>query len=194
MMRKQSFLTVLLTAAVMAASAPASAGTWHFSYQGFMNAESGQFDPNKMLTGDFVGEDRNGDGIIGAAELSDLIIDGYTYLANNATEGCMRDPIRLACTLDSFSYALTGQLQFSARYEYWYDSIFDVGTYVTGEYFSKVSSSPGNPTHTQRWEWTDQTTFAITPAPVPEPAVALLLPAGLAVLAAARRRRDKIAL
>jgi len=204
-MRKQLLCAALL--AVGMTCAHAAQTTWNYTYQGFINADTGVFDPNVRLTGTFIGEDNNADGFITYDELT-YLASGRVYLEPqpypstpgdlNPSGGCVQAPTSYAsCTVSAFSYKLTGQLEYSLSYsghdefyQSWYSNT------VTGNYFNDGGS---NPPREQYWEtrynWSNQTTFTISPAPapVPEPSAALLLPAGLGVLLAARRRRQKVA-
>ncbi len=187
-MRKHLLCAVLLAAG--AACAQAEETTWHFTYQGFIDSATGLFDPDRQLTGTFRGSDGDGDGIIGAAELSYLSTGGYTYVAPFG-EGCVDSTSPyLRCHVDAFSYALTGQLDFSAGY-YGYDEHTSgwSGDIVTGSHFGHSRYGP-LPDHnwSVRHDWTDQTTFRITPPPIPEPSAWLMLAAGLPVAGRAWHR------
>lgn len=198
-MYKKLLCAALLTAGT--ACVHAAETTWTFAYEGFVDAETGA-PVNYKLTGSFRGEDVNADGIIVADELTYFRADGYVLLEpfpetpnwEMNPGGCARtwDPY-LKCEINRFSYKTTGELDFSV--EHWGNdeaSSSWSGSIVTGSHLQWSSSNwdAGSYSST-RYNWTDQTTFAISPPPVPEPSTALLLPAGLAVVIATRRRQRK---
>lgn len=193
-MKKKLLCAALFIAGI--SSAHADERTWNFVYQGFVDAATGVFDSQMKYSGSFTGEDRNLDGIVALDELSYFESQGHEYLPEKIIIGsgdCGSSYLK--CTVYAFSYALTGKLHYSVGtygadevYVHWWSSS---GT--TGRSFGSLS---GN-THTgQTWSdqynWSDRTTFTISLLPVPEPAVALMLPAGLALMCLARVRRRKI--
>lgn len=196
----------LLCAALLAAgtvAAQAAETTWNFAYTGFVNAETGA-PLNYQLTGSFRGEDANADGILLADELTYLQVQTYVLLepfpenpdAVMNPGGCARTwAPYLKCQIDSFSYKTTGQLEFSIHH-FGNDEASSSwsGSIVSGSHFGSEGGNWDTGSSWAYWyNWTDQTTFTISPPPVPEPSTVLLLPAGLAVLAAARRRQKKVA-
>lgn len=175
---------LLLLSGLMLGLGSAHAGTWTFTYQGF--ERDGVFDPAYKLLGSFTGNDLDSDNVITLNELTNLVLDGDVYIGTGNGSG-------IEYTADSFSYTSTGTLQFSTRYLFrdvnrlwgsivagdriehnWYHI-------YTGEQYSSTAY------------WTDQTTFTISPPPVPEPASYAMLGAGALLLGARglqRRRRD----
>jgi hypothetical protein len=179
-MRKQ-LLSIALWSGVLYMPVYATAGTWNFHYQGFQNYSTGEFEAGRTLDGSFEAEDLNHDNVITRDELSTFTVDGITYSLPDAD-------------LHQFSYSTTGQLYFFAT-DAWYDEEFRIGVqsaYSAGDFYAATFSAPWG-SWTDAYLWTDQTVFTITPPPVPEPGAALLLPAGLAVLAAVRRGRRTLA-
>ncbi|MBB3220497.1 hypothetical protein [Pseudoduganella umbonata] len=179
-------LGALLLAAAACASAQMT--TWEFTYQGFNDAWSGTFLPDRKFSGLFTGRDTNGDGTIAYSELVYLSAGGRTFVdptgpdCNSHSSGT-----DYQCWVSEFSYGLDGTLNFSGRaivtsstryFEFWANTGQDWGFRDIQEW--------GGPTG--EYVWADQTTLTISPAPIPEPSVALLMPAGLALLALAARR------
>ncbi|MBE3026591.1 PEP-CTERM sorting domain-containing protein [Janthinobacterium sp. BJB1] len=193
-MKKKLLCAALFIAGI--SSAHADERTWNFVYQGFVDDATGVFDSKMKYSGSFTGEDRNLDGIVALDELSYFESQGHEYLPEKIIIGsgdCGSSYLK--CTVREFSYALTGKLNFSVGtygadevYVHWWSSSAD-----TGYNFGSLS---GN-THTgetwsDQYNWSDRTTLTISLLPVPEPAVALMLPAGLALMCLARVRRRKI--
>jgi len=179
----------LLCTALLAASACAQAQdtTWNFTYQGFLDAETGVFDATHTLTGTFVGNDGNADGIIGRDEISFLAVNGLNYIAPSG--GCVGSASPyLSCSVSRFSYARTGELVFNVGYG-GYDEFFTswYGGVRTGDRITYTRQS-GMDISESNYLWTDRTTFAITPAPVPEPGPLPMALAGLALVGLACRR------
>jgi hypothetical protein len=176
---------VAAACAACAASAQATGGdTWTFSYTGFIDAASGQFDPNKTLTGSFAGVDANADRSITLFELTSLKLNDSEYL------GCGGPPMNYAhrCDVASFSYGIGGALTFSARW--WGNDEYAAswgGATVTGDRTTEYSYGY-SASYSNAWLWSSQTKFAIA-GPVPEPAASAMLMGGLGVVALAVRRR-----
>ncbi|WP_180278493.1 PEP-CTERM sorting domain-containing protein [Janthinobacterium sp. BJB301] len=194
-MKKNLLCAALFVAGI--SSVHAEQTTWNFAYQGFVDATTGVFDPEMKYTGSFTGEDRNLDGIVMLDELSYFESQGHDYVPEKiipGSGGCGSSTLQ--CKVYRFSYALTGALYYSVatfgtdelRVHWWSSS---------GATRSSFSGGGGN-LHTggdswfYQYEWSDRTTFTISPAPVPEPTVALMLPAGLALMYLTRVRRRNI--
>lgn len=190
-MKKYLLYAVLCFAGI--SPAHAEPGIWHFTYRGFVDAATGVFHPDMELKGEFLGEDRNADGVIALNELSYFESDGDRFLpqvANPGGSGC--GGYYLTCSVYNFSYALTGQLDYTVGthgedefYNRWWFSETVIGshfTYGAGDIF-----------HGENWfvryNWSDKTSFNMVAFGVPEPTAALMLPAGLALMYLARARR-----
>ncbi len=187
---KKYLLSAVLSLAGLSA-AHAEPRVWHFTYRGFVDAATGVFNPQMELKGEFVGEDRNADGVVTLDELSYFESQGYRFLpkvANPGGSGCGSH--YLSCSVYNFSYALSGQLDYTVGthgadefYNHWWFS-----DTVTGSHFSQGS---GDIFHEESWvsryNWSDKTTFIMLS--VPEPTAALMLPAGLALMYWVRARR-----
>lgn len=192
-MKKNLLCAALLVVGISTAHAQPT--TWNFTYQGFVDATTGVFHSGMKLVGSFVGEDSNLDGVIAFEELSYFSSGYYQFLPDiPGGFGCNTSSY-LRCEVKDFSYTLTGKL----RYETWTDG-HDEGSmswYSQNVIGSHLLSGGSDFMRGTRWEnrydWSDQTTFTISPAPVPEPTVALMLPAGLALMYLARARRRKTA-
>eukprot|EP01133_Synstelium_polycarpum_P005551 gene5551-6406_t len=189
---KKYLLSAVLSLAGLS-PAHAEPNEWYFTYRGFVDAATGVFNPEMVLQGVFVGEDRNADGVVTLEELSYFESQGRRFLpkvANPGGSGC--GGYYLSCNVYNFSYALTGQLDYTVGthgadefYNHWWFS-----DTVTGSHFSQGS---GDIFHEESWvsryNWSDKTTFNIVMFGVPEPTAALMLPAGLALMYWVRARR-----
>jgi hypothetical protein len=180
-------LRTMLCAGLAACALPVHAETWTFTYQGFHDQNADTFVAERMLTGSFAGQDSDGDGTVSRAEITSLILNGYDYV------GCQSQSNEFwQCGTEAFSYTPGSALQFTAGQggadpEGW------VGAghyYVSGQQESGFSFRPGQ-FDIWAYQWTPQTTFAISSAP--EPATWALMLGGLPLAAWATRRRKPTA-
>jgi hypothetical protein len=170
-------------ALALAAAFPVHAQTtWEFSYTGFSDGRG--FHPDYSLSGFFIGNDIDRNGLLEQSELQSFYWDGLSYaLQGEDYCGSVR------CELQSFSYSLDGQLDFSTRWTYSDEHSFSSGSTVAGRQTGSAGWAGGGPVGGTTWYWTDATRFAINPPPVPEPAGAGMLAAGLLALAGLRTLR-----
>lgn len=180
-------------AALFAAGLPAPAQAqdfWSFSYTGFLREEENRFDPDYRLEGSFNGDDADGDGVLELEELTSFWYEQNNFFAR-PEGGCYGS----RCELKQFTYVLDGGgLFFDADYGYSDEASISSNRTITGisHYsYSETGYRPPFSVYTETWLWTDQTRFVITPPPVSEPAIAMLLPAGLVLLAGARAARAR---
>ncbi|HEY0586329.1 MAG TPA: hypothetical protein VGD52_09370 [Pseudoduganella sp.] len=175
---------LVLALAFACAAGGACAEDWHFSYTGFN--ENGVFQHDARVDGSFRGTDLDLDGVISLPELTSLYIQGREYL-----DGCLSlsDPY-FRCEIDAFNYSLTGQLTIDANWWGNDEAFSGWGAGLrTGDRYSEWSY--GMNEWRRDWTWTSLTIYEILPAPIPEPAGAAMLLAGLATLAGLGRRRAK---
>lgn len=175
---------MFLCAILAACAVPGHAETWHFEYRGFHDAIGGTFLPHRKLAGTFAGWDGDGDGAIGRAEVTALIVNGVDFIACESQSNEYWQ-----CGTQAFSYR-DGALHFSAGLhgsdpEGW---IGGGHSYTTGDREYRFDYRPGR---FEEWDyrWTAQTTLAISAAP--EPGTWALLLAGLPPVLLAAWRRQK---
>lgn len=179
-MWKQSLAGLVLAATTLAPAAQAQT-LWEFSYTGFETG--GAFDPRRELSGFFVGDDLDGDGVVLQSELSRFYLG---FLEFDPRERSYCGGAGYYCEVNDFSYSLDGDLYFSAEWVYSDEAARSTFYVTTGDKMEMggYTGSGGSTWIVSRW--TDQTRFAISPPPVPEPGQYAMALAGLALLAARR--------
>jgi hypothetical protein len=181
-------LSKLMCGAVVAsAAAGASAQTWDFTYTGFTfrGPDRQQFLPDATIKGSFSGTDRNGDGVLSANELTSFIVHSFWNNDTDYTRCAGNANVYSACSLDAFSFGPNNKLAFTVTWNGgdngygngWYGGI------VSGS-LEAVHIVNSFDIYSVGWLWSDQTTLAISPDPVPEPPQAAMALAGLAGLLA----------
>jgi uncharacterized protein (TIGR03382 family) len=186
------------------ASAQAAASTWDFSYTGFNQTTTHDdffahhtvsttvFAPDLTLTGSFSGADNNHDGVIELTELTGFTFNGLDYYA------CQRAPApHQSCYVENFSYTLAGELAFSADANNWGAEVRNgivsngANSYVISGLNAYYVTYYGPEDDAKRYDWTRQTTFAISQvtSPAPEPASGAMAAAGAILLGVLGRRR-----
>jgi hypothetical protein len=155
----------LLLASTLAVFVPfAEASTWSFTYSNLCDGSN-----CLALSGTFSGNDSNHDGVVALDELLGLEAGGATFFP---TWSSAPGAPPAGGTTYSFSYRIGGALDFIADAQY-----YRIAVHVaTGDSYSIVG--PGTPS--DNFQWTPETTLAVTP--VPEPGTASLLLAGLLAL------------
>jgi uncharacterized protein (TIGR03382 family) len=193
-------IATVLAGCAWTAEAQAAADTWNFSYTGFYltttrvdfirnSQTTAGFEPELTLKGSFSGADNDHDGVIELSELTGFDFNGYDYYA------CAAAPSPYGhCTIGGFSYALTGQLAFSARYAGEDEFISGWYSAVTSGVQASDGSYRGNEETDRVYDWTGQTRFSIAQvtSPVPEPASGAMAAAGLVLLGLLGRRRRSL--
>ncbi len=162
-----------------------AAETWNFSYQGFLDSRDGLFHAERRVTGSFVGDDMNANGIVERSEITSLILDGQDYVLCEP-----RTNSYYVCAIEAFTFSDAAGLTFTAG-ERGKDPEGLVGGghyFTTGDGEYHYSYRPGFDEH-YSFRWTPQTTFTI--AAVPEPSTWAMLGAGLLLTAGAARRRRR---
>jgi len=185
-MWKQSLAGLALAAATFAPAVQAQT-LWEFSYTGFETG--GVFDPRRELSGFFVGEDRDGDGLLKQDELSRFYLD---FLEYDPRERIYCGGGGFYCEVNEFSYSLDGKLSFRADWRYSDEGATSIFYVTTGDRMEMGGYVGSGELSWTVWNWTEQTRFAINPPPVPEPGQWAMLGSGLlgAVAWRAMRRRS----
>lgn len=176
----------IVPAALLFASVAVHAASihWTFRYTGFYDREAAQFLPEMTLSGAFVGNDVDGDGILDRGELTSLTIGTMDYVACAANSNATYH-----CGTDSFQFSPDSGLSFSVG-EYGADPEGWVGAghiVTTGDSVYDYQFKP-NASAEHHLDWTPATSLNMLSA-VPEPASYAMLAAGLAAIGLVRRRR-----
>lgn len=168
--------------------AHAAVQSWTFSYAGFYDQENMMFDATRELSGSFLGEDLNRDGVLNKSELTYLTIGGVDFI-----ECAKFSSPYYQCGADQFSYKDGGALNFavSSSGRDPEGLIYDGHAIIAGDIDSTFSSRPGND-WSKTLRWTAETKFSITnTSPVPEPSTYAMLGLGLLGLAGLQSRRRR---
>jgi hypothetical protein len=174
-------------ALALAFAVPVHAQTlWEFSYTGFSDGQT--FHPDYQMSGSFLGDDANHDGVLQQSELQNFIWGGIGFGVNDDDYCGSMD-----CELKNFSYSLDGRLDFSTIWHFWDDHASSSGYTIAGVSTGMAGWAGDGPVGSSTWYWTEQTRFDITPPPVPEPGSAAMLGVGLLGMAGLRRLRRRAA-
>ena len=169
--------------ALCCSAAYAAPQQWNFTYTGFHDVAANSFLPAEVLHGVFGGEDRNRDGVIGVAELSQLVVAGVDFIS------CQTQQF-FECGIGVFSYKPGAALDFKVDY-FAHDPEFLVragGVITTGVAQYRYRDEPGQ--HTERTlNWTPGTTLLVSA--VPEPTTYGMLAFGLGLVGVAARRQRR---
>lgn len=192
-LRALSMSTLLgLALAGVGRQASAQELSYTFKYTGFdyvmrddWGSNSAGSAPDFTISGRFSGFDRDGDTILERSELSQFILLGRDYLS------CEDGPWGwLDCQLNAFSFSPGLGLQFTGKFRQSDEAIDWTTTVETGKQIAFHRWVWGRVDETI-YSWTPETALLVEaiPAPVPEPAHAVMLASGLLVLLGAARRR-----
>lgn len=170
-------------AAALAGNAQADPTLSQFTYTGFFHEEGGQFLPNAWISGSFITDDLNGNGVLERSEVTSFVLNSQEYVGWCGPEVFM-------CGLSEFSYTPGAALSFSTSWstDPWSEFGVAAGRATSGVEVKEYSYWMGNSaSYTLRW--TEDTEFEISP--VPEPATYGMLALGLGVLAWRSRRLSR---
>ncbi|GGY35096.1 hypothetical protein GCM10007387_16330 [Pseudoduganella albidiflava] len=198
MIKKMVCGAVLAAMGSLAQAAAPALTEWEFTWKGFYvfpGGGSGWDDPELTFTGRFAGTDGNSDGILALGELTSLTFehDDYNYAA------CPPATATDECNLASFSYSEASGLELKAS-NVWYSAapgseawwVGESTSYDTSYGIEQVDFGYQMPGEYYTRTFTDYTVKTVTQiSPVPEPATYAMLGAGLLLLGAARKSRQK---
>lgn len=190
-MLKKLFNAAVLAACCMSAQS-AMADEWEVTWTGFeiISPWGMYFSADATHTARFSGVDDNHDNILSLDELDSLKI-GWQNVTSCPGEN-------YSCGVSAFSYSVTGGVQFSAFYRASYEDQWS-GTIDTDNYGYTVGGDFswdhwGQGSSDEWWvhAFTSQTVETVTLiSSVPEPATYAMFGAGMLLLGAAARRRQK---
>lgn len=173
---------------ITAASSNAGPMTWQFTYTGFFDELAGHFAPEHVLSGEFTGEDRNGDGAIDFDELDTMLIYGERNY-----KGCQgSESPYYACGVGPFHFGPGNDLSFSLGEEF-HDRPRLRGrghTIDTGDRDWSYDIVNGVEVPFRFYRWTPATTLQVTV--VPEPGGWAMLAGGLAILMTLSATRKRL--
>ena len=168
-----------ITLAVCAVGAHAADQAYSWSFQGFTGKHGGPHLPDVKITGQFVVDDLNQDGVFDLSELKAFTYDGVS------PQLCITAG-NVECQVSAFSYDPAGTLSFNYEYRRRSDGSGRHEWIDTGANFGYAWSS-GWDGEDYSYQWDAQTIGTVTA--VPEPHAYLMFGAGAMLLAARARRR-----
>jgi hypothetical protein len=181
--------TIPASLLLVAGAAAAEPQTWQFTYTGFYNALTGQFEPKRTLAGEFTGEDLNDDLIIDSGELQTMIVYGERNY-----KGCQgEESPYYACGVGPFYFGPGNDLSFSLGEESHDRMRLQGGGHRidTGDRDWTYRIVDGVEKPSRDYYWTPRTALQVSL--VPEPAAWAMLAGGIGVLLSAgamRKRRQ----